>query len=153
MKVRVFEDELWLPQDPETLFPFFGDASNLERITPPWLHFQIITPTPIQMEPGALIDYRLRVRGLPMRWRTRIDAWEPPFRFVDQQIRGPYRRGVHQHTFEAKDGGTLIRDRVEYAVPFDLLVHGWLVQPDIRTIFQFRKTSLQTIFETDPSAD
>lgn len=83
------------------------------------------------MKAGALIDYRLRVRGLPLRWRTLIREWQPPHRFVDEQIRGPYRQWIHEHTFEARDGGTLARDHVRYAVPFDFLAHRLLVRPDI----------------------
>jgi hypothetical protein len=93
MRVREFSTELWLPLPPEKLFPFFADAANLDALTPPWLNFHIVTPPPIAMREGALIDYRLRVRGVPLRWRTRINVWQPPHRFVDEQIRGPYRRG------------------------------------------------------------
>ena len=146
MKIREFQSELWLPIPPEELFPFFADAANLHAITPPWLHFRIVAPASLVLREGALIDYRLRVRGLPMRWRTRINAWQPPHRFVDEQIRGPYRLWIHEHTFEAQDGGTLARDRVCYATPFDWLVHRWLVRPDIERIFQFRGDALKQRF-------
>jgi len=142
MRIREFQSELWLPLPPAELFEFFGDAGNLDALTPPWLHFHIVTPPPIKMKAGALIDYRLRVHGLPLRWRTRINVWQPPHHFVDEQIRGPYRQWIHEHTFEARDGGTLARDHVRYAVPFDLLVHRWLVRPDIERIFQFRSEAL-----------
>ena len=98
------------------------------------------------MKAGALIDYRLRVHGLPLCWRTRINVWQPPHRFVDEQIRGPYRQWIHEHTFEARDGGTLARDVVRYAVPLDFLVHGLLVRPDIERIFQYRTEALQKRF-------
>ena len=98
------------------------------------------------MKAGALIDYRLRVHGLPLRWRTRINVWQPPHHFVDEQIRGPYRQWIHEHTFEARDGGTLARDVVQYAVPFDFLAHRWFVRPDIERIFKFRNAALQTRF-------
>lgn len=146
MKVREFQCELWLPLPPEQLFPFFADAANLDAITPPWLHFRIVTPTPIVMRAGALIDYQLRVRGLPLRWRTRINLWEPPHRFEDEQLRGPYRLWIHEHTFEARDGGTLARDRVRYATPFDWLVHHSLVRPDIEKIFEHRSAMLRKRF-------
>lgn len=146
MKIREFESELWLPLPPEKLFPFFADAANLDAITPPWLNFRIVTPGPVDMREGALIDYRLRVRGLPLRWRTRINAWEPPHRFEDEQLRGPYRQWIHEHTFEARDGGTLARDRVRYAVPLDWLVHDWLVRPDIEKIFRHRSEMLKKRF-------
>ncbi len=146
MHVREFQSELWLPLSPAELFPFFADAANLDALTPPWLHFQIVTPPPIEMKAGALIDYRLRVHGLPLRWRTRINEWWPPHRFVDEQIRGPYRQWIHEHTFEARDGGTLARDVVRYAVPFDFLVHRWFVRPDLERIFKFRVEALQNRF-------
>jgi ligand-binding SRPBCC domain-containing protein len=146
VKSHVFTSELWLPVLPEEVFPFFADAANLEAITPPWVNFRIVTPQPVRMGVGALIDYRLRVRGLPMRWRTLISAWEPPHRFVDEQLRGPYRQWIHEHTFEAKDGGTLARDRVQYAVPFDTLVHRLWVKPDIERIFAHRERVLRERF-------
>ncbi len=146
MKVREFKAELWLPLPPAELFPFFGDAANLDAITPPWLHFRILTPRPISMRAGTLIDYRLRVHGFPLRWRTHISAWQPPHRFVDEQVRGPYRHWVHEHTFEPRDGGTLARDVVRYAIPFDLLLHRWFVRPDIERIFKFRTAALKILF-------
>ena len=146
MRIREFQSELWLPLPPEELFPFFADAGNLDALTPPWLHFHIVTPPPIIMREGALIDYKLRVLGMPLRWRTRINVWQPPHRFVDEQIRGPYRQWIHEHTFEPRDGGTLARDLVRYAVPLDFLVHRWLVQPDIEKIFRHRSEALRTRF-------
>ena len=146
MRIREFQSELWLPLPPAELFPFFADAANLDAITPPWLHFHIVTPPPIQMKAGALIDYRLRVRGLPLRWRTRINVWQPPHRFEDEQLRGPYRQWIHEHTFEPRDGGTLARDVVRYAVPFDFLAHRLLVRPDIEQIFRFRSEALRKRF-------
>lgn len=146
MKIREFQSELWLPLPPEELFTFFADAANLDAITPPWLNFQIVTPPPIVMRVGTLIDYKLRVRGLPLRWRTLIKEWQPPHRFVDEQLRGPYRRWIHEHTFEARDGGTLARDMVQYSVPFDFLAHRWLVRPDVEKIFKHRTEALQLRF-------
>jgi len=146
MIVREFKAELWLPLPPADVFPFFGDAANLDAITPPWLSFRIATPLPLMMREGALIDYRLQVHGLPLRWRTRINAWQPPRRFVDEQVRGPYRQWIHEHTFEPRDGGTLARDLVRYAVPFDTLLHRWFVRPDIEKIFDFRVAELKRRF-------
>jgi ligand-binding SRPBCC domain-containing protein len=148
MRIREFSTELWLPLPPAELFPFFAAAANLDALTPPWLNFHIVTPPPIAMREGALIDYRLRVRGVPLRWRTRINVWQPPYRFVDEQIRGPYRQWIHEHTFEARDGGTLARDVVHYAVPWDFLVHHWLVRPDIEKNFAFRAQELRKRFST-----
>jgi ligand-binding SRPBCC domain-containing protein len=142
VKLHEFKCEIWLPLAPEELFGFFGDATKLDALTPPWLHFHIVTPAPIRMRPGTLIDYRLRVHGLPVRWRTRINVWEPPHRFVDEQLRGPYRQWIHEHTFTAHDGGTKVCDRVSYAVPFDLLTHRLIVRPDIEKIFAYRSREL-----------
>lgn len=146
MRIREFRSELWLPVSPEEIFPFFSDAGNLEVITPPWLNFRIETPLPIVMREGATIDYRLRVHGVPLRWRTKIRVWEPPFRFVDEQERGPYRQWVHEHTFESRDGGTLARDVVSYAVAFDCVVHPFFVRGDIQKIFTYRETALREKF-------
>lgn len=130
--------ELWLPRPIAEVFEFFGDAGNLEAITPPWLHFHVTTLQPLTMAAGTLIDYRLRLHGIPLFWRTEISVWEPPFRFVDQQLRGPYRLWHHLHTFEERDGGTFCRDVVDYAFFGGPLVHAWLVKPDLQRIFEFR---------------
>lgn len=135
----------------EEVFPFFADASNLEAITPPWLSFRIVTPRPIEMRVGARIDYKLRVRGLPLRWRSEITVWEPPHRFVDVQLRGPYRRWHHEHRFEERDGGTLVLDRVEYAVWGGSLVDRLFVARDVRTIFEYRRKLLAERFEAAAS--
>ena len=138
--------ELWLPRRRDALFPFFAAAENLERITPAFLGFRILTPGPIEIRRGTLIDYRISLHGLPMRWRTEITAWEPPFRFVDSQLRGPYRAWVHEHTFEEKDGGTLCRDRVDYRVPGGALIHTLFVERDVRRIFTHRQRVLKELF-------
>ena len=123
----------------DEVFAFFADAANLEAITPPLLRFRILTPQPIEMRPGALIEYQLRLRGLPVRWKTEITAWEPPHRFVDEQLRGPYRLWVHEPTFEeAPGGGTFVIDRVRYRVPFGRLANWLLVERDVRKIFTWR---------------
>ncbi len=140
------EAEQLLPQPLETVFEFFSDAYQLETLTPPWLHFSVLTPAPIPMKAGTLIDYRLRLHGIPMRWQSRIDVWEPPFRFVDLQTRGPYRCWYHEHQFESVAGGTLCRDIVDYAVPGCSLVERWLVRPDILKIFTFRWNKLHELF-------
>lgn len=143
MRIREFRSELWLPGTPEEIFPFFADARNLEAITPPWLNFTVLTPAPIAMKKGTLIDYKLRVHGVPLRWRTLIKEWQPPFRFVDEQVRGPYRQWIHEHAFEPRDGGTFCRDVVRYAVPFDFLVHDVFVRRDVERIFEYRREALQ----------
>ena len=137
---------MWLPRPVEEVWPFFSDAANLERLTPPWLKFNIITPQPIKMQVGTLIDYKIKVRGMPLRWRTRIAEWQPPHKFVDEQLRGPYRLWHHTHTFEPVDGGTLATDRVAYRVPGGALVHNLMVKRDIETIFNYRQEQLRALF-------
>ena len=146
MTTHCFETELWLPVTPGTLFPFFADARNLETITPTWLNFQVLTPGEIPMRTGALIDYQLRIHGLPVRWRTEIIGWNPPFGFTDEQRRGPYRLWRHTHTFTEKDGGTLCHDRVEYAVPGGALINWLFVRRDVKTIFSYRAQALKKRF-------
>jgi hypothetical protein len=146
MQTFTFQAELWLPHAPETIFPFFGNAANLGTITPPWVSFHILTPQPIEMRPGTLIDYRLRVRGIPLRWRSEITVWEPPYRFVDEQLRGPYRQWIHEHRFEARDGGTLCTDTVRYAVWGGAIVNELFVRRDVETIFAYRNRRLAEIF-------
>jgi ligand-binding SRPBCC domain-containing protein len=153
MTVYYHRSELWLPRPREEVFAFFGDARNLQAITPAWLDFNILTPCPIEMRPGTLIDYRLRVRGLPVRWQTEITAWEAPHRFVDEQRRGPYRLWVHEHRFEPRDGGTQTSDCVRYAVPGGWLIHRLFVQRDVTRIFEFRRRRLLEIFGQPPTKD
>ncbi len=135
-----------IPRTLEEVFAFFSKAENLETLTPPWLGFRILTPLPLVMREGAHIDYRIRLHGFPMRWRTLISVWEKPFRFVDEQVRGPYRKWRHEHRFEAVEGGVLCRDRVEYIVPGGTLVNRLLVEPDVRKIFLFRQRQMAALF-------
>ena len=146
--VRTFElhSAVLITRTPEEVFPFFADARNLDLLTPPWLHFQILDPGPIPIQAGTEIDYRLRVRGVPLRWRSRITAWDPPSFFVDEQVRGPYRRWIHQHRFRPVEGGTLVEDRVRYAVWGGRLVDRWLVAPDLSRIFRYRRDRLAERF-------
>jgi ligand-binding SRPBCC domain-containing protein len=144
--VHRFEMEQWLPRPRVEVFPFFADAANLQAITPPWLDFKVVTPGPLSMRSGALIDYRLKLRGIPIGWRTEISVWEPPFRFVDRQLKGPYRQWIHEHTFEEKDGGTRCRDVVDYAVPGGALVNRFFVRRDVETIFAYRRERLAQLF-------
>lgn len=146
MTTHVFESELWLPVPREKVFPFFADARNLEVITPPWLNFHILTPGEIPMRVGAIIDYQLRIRGLPIRWRTEITGWNPPHSFMDEQRRGPYRLWRHTHTFTEKDRGTLCHDRVEYAVLGGALINKLFVRRDVETIFNYRTEALKKHF-------
>jgi ligand-binding SRPBCC domain-containing protein len=110
------------------------------------LHFEILTPLPLTMKPGALIDYRLRLYGIPIRWQSKISVWEPPHRFVDRQIRGPYRVWIHEHTFAEVDGGTLVGDTVEYAAPGGMLLQKLFLARDLRRIFAYRQERLRQKF-------
>ncbi len=131
-----------LPGTPDDVFPFFADAGNLEAITPPYLRFEIVTPRPIAMGEGTLIEYKLRLHGLPINWLTRIEVWEPGVRFVDQQMRGPYALWHHTHEFEAVgDDRTKMTDIVRYAIPFGplgALAHALFVKRDVHRIFDYR---------------
>jgi ligand-binding SRPBCC domain-containing protein len=131
-----------LPGTPEEVFAFFGDARNLEAITPPLLQFRVVTPEPITMGAGTLLRYRLKVRGVPVSWLTLIQEWDPPHRFVDEQLEGPYALWHHTHTFSSDgDGGTVMRDVVRYALPLGglgELAHRVLVRSDLERIFDYR---------------
>lgn len=145
--VFTIDAEQFVPRPVPEVFAFFAEAQNLQTITPHWLHFEILTPLPIEMKQGTLIDYRLRLRGLPIRWRTKIAAWEPPSRFVDLQQRGPYLLWEHEHTFEPRDGGTLVRDHVDYRVFGGVLVNRLFVRRDVQTIFSYRQCVLSHYFK------
>ncbi len=145
MKTFHLERSTLVPYPLEHVFDFFSRAENLELLTPPWLSFRILTPRPIRMCEGALIDYRLRVHGIPLSWRSEITVWEPPYRFVDEQRRGPYREWVHTHTFEPHPAGTRIADEVRYRLP--LWPAGELAHPVVRAqlgrIFGFRGEAIR----------
>lgn len=137
---------LLLPRPLPEVFAFFAEAANLEALTPPWLRFEILSPQPLAMAPGTMIDYRLRLHGIPVRWRSEITLWEPPHRFVDEQRKGPYRSWHHEHTFAAEGSGTRVADRVRYAVPGGALVHRLFVRSQVRGIFTYRHEALRRIF-------
>jgi len=146
VRIHVLEREQRLPAPPAAVFPFFADARNLEAITPPLLRFRVVTPEPIVMRVGTLIQYRLRLRGVPVNWLTSIQEWDPPHRFVDVQLRGPYALWHHAHDL-ADDGagGTIVRDTVRYAIgfgPLGVLAHRLVVRRDLEAIFAFRHAAV-----------
>lgn len=140
-----FHGTMWLPAEIDRVFAFFGDAMNLQAITPTFLDFKILTPPPIEMREGTLLDYRIKLHGIPIRWRTRIACWQPPHKFVDEQIKGPYRQWVHTHTFEPKDGGTQITDHVVYNHWGTWVMEKLLVRRDIEKIFAYREKRIREL--------
>ena len=141
MADRILEREQRLPGAPAEIFQFFADARNLEAITPRLLRFRVVTPDPIVMGRGTLIRYRLRVHGVPVSWLTEITTWDPPHRFVDEQIRGPYALWHHTHSFEADGDETIMRDRVRYRIgfgPLGRLAGDLVVRRDLAAIFDHR---------------
>lgn len=148
--VHVFSDEIILPHKIEKVFDFFSIAENLGKITPPWLKFEIKSSLPIEMQTGTQIDYRIKLRNIPMDWRTEITAWDPPNMFQDTQIKGPYVLWRHTHTFEQlSDETTLVRDHVEYMSPgwvFEPIITKLFVKNEVRRIFEYRHQILRQKF-------
>lgn len=149
------QSSLWVPEPPAAVFPFFADAHNLEQLTPSWLSFRILTPAPIPMAVGTLIDYRIKVHGLPLRWRTRIARWEPPYAFADEQLRGPYTLWHHTHTFTPQDGGTVLGDLVRLRPrggPLAPVIQHLFVRRDVERIFRYRLTAMASRFGGDAAS-
>jgi ligand-binding SRPBCC domain-containing protein len=145
----LLERALFIPKPRAEVFAFFAEAANLERITPSFLKFHILTPGPIPMRAGTLIDYQLRLHGVPLRWRTLIESFDPISSFTDVQLKGPYRRWHHHHTFEDAPGGTLMRDRVDYDLGFGWIgniVHALFVRRSVEQIFDYRNKTIMEIF-------
>jgi len=131
------------------VFEFFSRAENLEALTPQWLNFKILDVKPQPVQQGTLINYSLRVHGIPLRWTSEIVEWDPPHRFVDLQLRGPYKLWRHEHRFEPRDGGTLISDTISLALPLGVLgqmAYKIKVKSDVEEIFAFRKEKIRTLF-------
>lgn len=151
MLERTFHQTTVLARPRGEVFAFFSAPANLQAITPPWLSFRILSPG-VEMGRGAQIDYRISLHGLPLRWRSEITAWEPPHRFVDQQLRGPYRRWVHEHRFVEVPGGTEIVDHVRYAVWGGALVDRLFVARDLERIFAYRQRRIGELLAPAASA-
>jgi len=148
---HTIDTQIRIPRQRDEVFPFFGDAFNLERITPGEMQFEILTPPPVEMREGTRIRYRLRLWGVPFHWETVIRCWEPPYRFVDEQVAGPYRRWVHRHELVDTPRGTLVYDHVDYELPlspFGELFHPLLRRQLVR-IFRYRHSVLHGLFESD----
>ena len=139
--------EVELPAPLEEVFAFFSDAKNLAAITPGWLNFKILSDLPIEMKKGATIDYQLNWHGLPMKWRSEVAEWRLNDRFVDRQLKGPYRSWWHEHMFFDLAGeATLMRDRVLYSVPGGRMIHKLIVKKDVKKIFEFRRKMIVDLF-------
>ena len=149
MKSHLFEKKTIIKKPLPEVFDFFSKAENLDKITPPHLYFKILTPSPIVIKKGTIIDYQLKLYGVPFKWKTEITKWDPPYSFEDSQISGPYKKWVHQHFFEEKNGEVHMKDIVEYLSP------GWLLEPlidllfvgpNVQRIFNYRETFLKSYF-------
>ena len=146
MAIHELLREQVVPCGPHETFAFFSQARNLQRITPPWLRFEVLTPEPIAMRTGTVIEYRLRLHGIPLRWTALIEDWEEGRAFADRQIQGPYRLWHHRHEFEPHPDGTLVRDHVHYALPLGPLgavAHRLQVRRDLDRIFDFRTAAVR----------
>jgi ligand-binding SRPBCC domain-containing protein len=148
MRTHALDLEQRIARPLTDVFAFFSQARNLERITPPWLRFNLVGEGPGQLSEGSLIDYRLRVHGVPLRWTSLIEVWEPGTAFVDRQLRGPYRLWRHRHEFVATGRDTIVRDHVRYALPLGgigELAHMLLIRRDLERIFAFRRRSVERL--------
>ena len=145
MKTFTLSTELLIEKPIDEVFSYFSDAHNLVEITPPRMKLVVLTPHPIEMQIGTLIDYRLKLRGIPLRWQSEITEWNPPHKFVDEQRKGPYRAWIHTHIFNETDQGTMVMDHVEYAVLGGQIVDKLFVRPDLQKIFEYRFKRLQEI--------
>ena len=145
VRVHVLERSQEVPSGLEETFGLYSTPDNLERITPPWLHFRILDPRPSALSAGARLEYSLVLHRFPIRWTTEIAEWDPPLHFMDFQVRGPYALWEHTHTFEPVEGGTLLTDRVRYAIPYGplgALAHIAFVRRDLRRIFDYRRDAV-----------
>lgn len=141
--------EQLIPRSVSEIFPFFSEAKNLELLTPPWLSFHVLKTTTPEIQVGTLIDYKLKIRGFPMYWQTRIEEWVPMQKFVDTQLRGPYKLWHHTHEFIPQGSGTLMIDTIRYQVPLGQLgqiLAGWYVKNDIQKIFNYRQQVIAKTF-------
>ena len=149
MAEHLLKTSLTVPQPLGEVFAFFADAGNLERITPPEFGFHIVTPQPIVLKTGALIDYKMSMRGIPVKWRTEITVWNPPFEFEDRQLKGPYNQWIHRHTFTAVEPKkTLIEDEVRYRLPFEPFsdIAHFFVEKELKYIFDYREKAVEKFF-------
>ena len=147
MKTHKFKTSMTLPVSIGEVFEFFSDAGNLEIITPPELRFSIVTPLPISIREGALIEYKLKLAGFSFSWLTKISRWNPPYEFIDEQIKGPYKLWIHRHSFTFANGHTLIKDEVEYQLPFYPFseIISPIIRLQLKRIFSYRQIQIKQI--------
>jgi ligand-binding SRPBCC domain-containing protein len=146
---REFFTRQFIPQNQNEVFKFFSNENNLERLTPPFLNFKVLKKSTPEIQNSTLIDYSLKIHGMPVKWKTEILNWKPPVSFIDQQLRGPYKKWHHTHSFESFAGGTLMTDRVIYKLPFGFigqLAAGCMVEGDIKKIFNYRRQEIINVF-------
>ena len=156
MKIHTLKRKQLIPYDRETVFNFFKSPENLEKITPPKVKFNIITPSPIIMRSGTILDYTIKLLGIPVRWTTMITEFNEPIGFSDVSLKGPYSFWYHQHTFEKTTGGTVMHDTVTYALPFGVIgsaVHALWVKNQLKHIFDFRAEVISALFENIDNAN
>lgn len=149
MAEHIFQSKQVINTSRDRLFDFFADARNLETLTPPELNFKITTPEPIEIQKGTIIDYQLKLRGFPIKWKTEITQWNPPFDFIDLALRSPYKQWIHLHTFtEGENGETIMEDLVRYRLPFEPfgdLAH-FYVKSELNYIFEYRRKTVEKLF-------
>lgn len=146
---HIFEQSQWIKKPIQEVFEFFSSEENLEKITPPWLGFHVVGKSTPKIQQGTLIDYKLKISGVPVKWQTLIEEWEPGRKFVDTQLKGPYKKWHHTHTFKEVNGGTQMGDRVIYALPFGLIgdfTASWKVRRQVRDIFNYRTKVIEQLF-------
>lgn len=149
MRTRFLVREIYLNSSIDTVFDFFSKAENLNALTPSKLHFQILSPLPIIMRVGTLIDYRIKLFGIAFNWKTKITHWNPQEQFIDTQIKGPYLKWIHAHSFEVQGNGVLMRDTVEYACPgwfLEPVIHSLIIKSNLNDIFEYRNKKCKEIF-------
>jgi ligand-binding SRPBCC domain-containing protein len=147
----IFRAEQFVPRHLDEVFEFFSKAENLQQLTPPWLNFRIVSVEPAPLREGSLIRYSLRWRIFPIHWTTKITDWQPPYHFIDLQLRGPYRLWRHEHRFAAEGNGTRITDEVHYLLPLGIvgrIAHMVKVRSDVEAIFAYRRAAVRQIFES-----
>ena len=152
MAYHILTKETLITQNINTVFDFFSKAENLNRITPPELGFNILTSLPLEMKKGTVIEYRIKLNGIPFNWKSEITKWEPPYCFEDTQIKGPYKIWIHEHRFKEAGENTLMTDTVKYLSPggfLEFIPHNLIVRKKVEAIFEYREKVLTEFFKSE----